>query len=71
MTATSSFRILKAKLTIQCDCCGCSLPRSKSFKVAAADKESAKIEAREKVAKWTESLRGQNCRVCQSILKDQ
>lgn len=68
MTATASIRVLKAKLIIQCDCCGCSLPRSKSFKVAATDKEAAKIEAREQVAKWTQSLRGQNCRVCQSII---
>ena len=65
---TTTLRLLKAKTTIQCDCCGCSMPRVKSFKVAADDKESAKIEVREKVAKWQESLKGQNCRICQSII---
>lgn len=30
--------------------------------------EAAKIGVREKVAKWQASLKGQNCRVCQSII---
>jgi hypothetical protein len=64
----TTLRTLKAKTIIQCDCCGCSMPRTKSFKVVADDKEAAKIEVREKVAKWQESLKGQNCRVCQSII---
>lgn len=60
--------ILKAKTTIFCDCCGCSMARSKSFKVAATDQAAARIEASEKVAKWKEKLKGQNCRICQSII---
>jgi hypothetical protein len=68
MTNTTTARLLKAKITIQCDCCGCSMPRIKTFKVTADDKESAKIEAQNKIANWQQSLKGQNCRVCQSIL---
>ena len=70
-TNTAASRILKAKITTQCDCCGCPLQRSKSFKVTADDKEEAKIEVREMVSKWTRGLRGQNCRVCQSIIDAQ
>jgi hypothetical protein len=44
------------------------MPRIKTFKVTADDKESAKIEAQNKIANWQQSLKGQNCRVCQSIL---
>lgn len=68
MSNTATLRILKAKTKINCDCCGCSMPRVKSFEVAADDKESAKIEVSEKLAKWRASLKGQNCRVCQSII---
>lgn len=61
---------LKAKTTIYCNTCGCSMSRIKSIKVVATDVEAAKIEAREKVAAWHASLNGQNCRVCQSIIND-
>ena len=67
-TATTATRILKAKTRICCDLCGVSMPRAKSFKVEAVEMEAAKIEAAEKIAKWKASLKGQNCRVCQSII---
>lgn len=60
---------LKIKTTIQCSTCGCSLPRAKSFKVEATDAESAKLEVAPKIAEWKRSLIGQNCRVCESIIK--
>ena len=69
MNATpTAARILKAKTRICCDLCGVSMPRAKSFKVEAVEMEAAKIEAAEKIARWKASLKGQNCRVCQSII---
>jgi len=68
MTTDTTLRILKAKIKISCDCCGCSMPRAKSYKVEATDKEAAKIEVSDKLAKWKQGLKGQNCRVCQSII---
>jgi ribosomal protein S26 len=59
---------LKAKTKISCDCCGASMPRVKSFKVGATDKQAAKAEAQDMIAQWQKSLIGQNCRVCQSII---
>jgi hypothetical protein len=59
---------LKVKTKINCDCCGVSIPRVKSFKVATADEQSAKAEAQGMIAQWQKSLIGQNCRVCQSII---
>ena len=61
--------VLKIKTTIQCNTCGCGLARAKSIKVDANDAESAKIEAGTKIANWKNSLAGQNCRVCASIIK--
>jgi hypothetical protein len=66
--SSTTLQLLKAKTTIQCDCCGSSMARTKSFEVEATEKEVAKIEVREKVAKWQASLKGQNCQVCQSII---
>ncbi len=60
--------ILKAKTTIYCDICGCTMKRTKSIKVTAEDKESAMAEAKSKVQKWQESLKGQTCKTCKSIL---
>ena len=60
---------LKIKAAIHCNTCGCSLPRAKSFKVEATDAESAKAEAAPQIAAWKLSLEGQNCRVCDSIIK--
>lgn len=66
--SNTTFQLLKAKTTIHCDCCGSAMARTKSFKVEATEKEAAKIEVREKVAKWLASMKGQNCRICQSII---
>lgn len=62
--------MLKAKTKISCDTCGCSMSRSKSIKVEANSKEEAIKEANEKIAKWQASLKGKNCGVCASILKN-
>ena len=62
---------LIAKTTIQCNTCGCSLARRKTFRVEAGGVEAAKQEARSKVAEWKRSLAGQNCRICTSILKEE
>jgi len=59
---------LKAKATIKCHTCGCSMKRTKSIKVEAGTMDAAKAEAGRKVAEWTASLAGQSCRVCRSIL---
>jgi hypothetical protein len=59
---------LKAKAKINCDCCGVLMPRVKSFKVSAADKQSAIVEAQGMIDQWRKGLIGQNCRVCQSII---
>jgi hypothetical protein len=60
---------LKVKTVIHCGICACTLPRAKSFKVEATDAESAKAEVAPKIAAWKLSLAGQNCRVCDSIIK--
>ncbi len=60
---------LKVKTTIYCNTCGCALPRRKTFKVEASDLESAKAEVAPQIAAWKLSLEGQNCRVCDSIIK--
>jgi len=61
---------LKAKTTINCETCGCSLKRVKTFKVTAINEADAKAEAMQKVAAWKSSLQGKSCRVCQTILND-
>lgn len=61
--------ILKVKATIQCNTCGCKLPRVKSFKVKATTAEEAKAEVAPRITEWKRSLVGQNCRVCDSIIK--
>jgi len=61
---------LKAKTTISCNCCGGKMKRVKSIKVVSIDKESAAIEAKEKLNLWQSSLIGQNCKVCASIIKE-
>ena len=60
---------LKAKATINCNTCGCSLKRVKTIKVLATKKEDAIKEANEKIKIWKESLKGKNCKVCNSIIK--
>lgn len=60
--------ILKVKTTIACATCMCSLPRVKSFKVAATDAASAKLEVATATETWIATLAGQNCRVCASII---
>tara|TARA_R110001606_G_scaffold185213_1_gene332459 strand:- start:311 stop:514 length:204 start_codon:yes stop_codon:yes gene_type:complete len=61
---------LKAKTTINCNTCGCSLKRTKSIKVEASNKEEATIEASEKFKSWLKSLNGKNCKICDSIIKE-
>jgi hypothetical protein len=38
--------------------------------VTAITEREAKKEAGEKVSKWEESLKGKNCKVCDSIIKE-
>jgi hypothetical protein len=59
---------LKVKTVIECETCGCNMNRVKTIKVAAATREEAIAEANEKARLWKESLKGQNCKVCTSIL---
>ena len=61
---------LKAKTKINCNTCGCSLPRSKTIKVSANTEEEARKEAADKLQEWKKSLEGQNCSVCKSIIKE-
>ena len=80
MTSSYSFTILttdkgaedmntlKIRTFINCATCGCRMLRVKSIKVSAHNSADALIEANNKVAKWKESLKGQNCRVCTSII---
>ena len=62
--------LLKVKTKIYCDTCGYVLKRVKTIPVYSEDKETAKIEAKEKIEKWQKSLIGKNCKICQSILND-
>ena len=59
---------LRATMKIRCNTCGCSLKRTKTIQVFATDKAAAKVEANEKVTGWAQSLKGQNCRICTSII---
>ena len=59
---------LKAKTTIQCETCGCNMKRTKSFSVQSDVKANAIDEVRSLAATWKASLKGANCRVCQSII---
>ena len=61
---------LKAKATIHCNTCGCTMKRQKTIKVNAETKEEAMVEAKEKATEWRNSLSGANCRTCASIIKD-
>jgi hypothetical protein len=61
---------LKIKTKISCNTCGCTLNRAKTFKVSATNQEEAKTEAGKKVNAWEESLKGKNCKVCESIIKE-
>ena len=61
---------LKIKATIDCNTCGVPLKRTKSIKVEAATQEAAKQEVEVKIEEWKESLKGKNCKVCQSIIDD-
>ena len=61
---------LKIKTKISCTTCGCTLNRAKTIKVIAATQEDAKTEANEKINKWKEGLKGKNCKVCESIIKE-
>lgn len=62
--------ILKAKAKIRCNTCGCQLKRVKSIKVLSTSKAEATMEADEKLRVWRGSLVGENCKVCESIIKE-
>lgn len=57
--------VLKANTTISCE-----MKRTKSIKVEASTKEEATLEAIDKVSAWKDSLKGKNCKTCQSIIND-
>lgn len=59
---------IKIKTTIGCETCNCKLVRSKTIKVLAETRDAAIAECNERAKQWAESLRGQNCKVCESIL---
>ena len=61
---------LKVKTKINCNTCGCTLNRIKTIKVSSEIKEDAIKEANEKVSALKESLKGKNCKVCESIIKE-
>ena len=61
---------LKVKAKINCSTCGCSLNRVKTIKVNSTTQEEAKIEANEKINNWKKSLKGTNCKICASIIKE-
>jgi len=59
---------IKATTTVACYTCGSLLPRQKTFKVQATTEEEAIEESNMKIRLWRASLKGTNCRTCQSIL---
>ncbi len=61
---------LKAKTTIKCNTCGCSLKRTKSIKVKSSNKDEARVEANKSFESWLLGLKGTNCSICKSIIKD-
>lgn len=61
---------LKVSATIECDTCGCKLHRQTSFSIDAATKEEAIFQVRERVDAWKAKLKGVNCKVCASIIRD-
>jgi len=61
--------VLKAKATIKCEICGCSMKRNESIKVSATNKEAAISEANKKVQEWRASLE-KKCKICKSIINN-
>ena len=61
---------LKLKTKINCNTCGCLLTRTKTIKVSAKTEAEARTEANEKITSWKESLKGTNCKVCQTIINE-
>ena len=61
---------LKIKMKNSCNTCGCALNRTKTIHVSATTQEDAKKEANEKINAWQETLKGKNCKICESIIKD-
>jgi len=68
LTGNETMNTLKAKMTIECETCGCKMNRVKSIRVTAETKEAAMAEAKQKAADWAKSLSGKSCKVCSSIL---
>jgi hypothetical protein len=44
------------------------MKRVKTIKVEATTRDEAIVEANDKAREWQTSLKGQNCKVCASIL---
>jgi hypothetical protein len=65
------YSTLKARAKIECGICGCSMNRTRQFKVNAETQESALQEARQRVDAWKSTLQGQSCKICKSILANQ
>lgn len=61
-------RPILAKLKIECETCGCTLHRRKTFKTSKDTIEEAKAEIEHLTREWKKKLRGTNCAVCQSII---
>lgn len=61
---------LKLKTKISCNTCGCSLTKTKTIKVSATTEAEARTEATEKITSWKESIKGKNCKVCQTIIDE-
>lgn len=66
----NNMNALKIKTKVSCNTCGCALNRSKTIKVSASTQDEAKSEAAKKINEWKAGLKGQNCKTCESIIKD-
>jgi len=61
---------LKIKKTIFCETCGCKIIKTKTIKVKSTTSDEAIIEAKKMSDKWSNSIKPQNCKICDSILKE-
>jgi hypothetical protein len=61
---------LKHKVKITCNTCGCSLKRTKAFKVVSDNKDEAVKEVQDLINSWRKNLDSVNCKICQSIIDE-